>query len=167
MGGDKGPAEVAKGVYLAARASRQVHFLLVGDPIVLEPELARLKPPCANLELVPAKEVLDLDRAYRFLRQVEHRLQIEAEQQTHTVPIERAALERLARNSPNSRSRPTNVPPICPARSAVDAGGSAALSGMRLLQCRFTSLTEDHNRLNVKSMDVVPDQRNYVLNVIS
>lgn len=50
----------------------------------------------ANLELVPAKEVLDLDRAYRFLRQVEHRLQIEAEQQTHTVPIEPAALQRLA-----------------------------------------------------------------------
>ncbi len=42
----------------------------------------------ANLELVPNKEVLDLDRAYRFLRQVEHRLQIEAEQQTHTVPRE-------------------------------------------------------------------------------
>ena len=27
-----------------------------------------------------------LDGAYRFLRRVEHRLQIEAEQQTHTVP---------------------------------------------------------------------------------
>src|SRR5947199_429124 len=52
----------------------------------------------ANLELVPAKEVLDLDRAYRFLRQVEHRLQIEAEQQTHTVPDDRAAVERLARS---------------------------------------------------------------------
>src|SRR4029077_4435253 len=40
----------------------------------------------AELELIPRKEVVDLDRAYRFLRQVEHRLQIEAEQQTHTVP---------------------------------------------------------------------------------
>ena len=52
----------------------------------------------ANLELAPSKEVLDLDRAYRFLRQVEHRLQIEAEQQTHTVPTEPAAVERLARS---------------------------------------------------------------------
>lgn len=52
----------------------------------------------ANLELVPAKEVLDLDRAYRFLRQVEHRLQIEAEQQTHTVPRDPSAVERLARS---------------------------------------------------------------------
>ncbi|HLW35500.1 MAG TPA: bifunctional [glutamate--ammonia ligase]-adenylyl-L-tyrosine phosphorylase/[glutamate--ammonia-ligase] adenylyltransferase [Chthoniobacterales bacterium] len=52
----------------------------------------------ANLELVPNNEVLDLDRAYRFLRQVEHRLQIEAEQQTHTVPREPVAVERLARS---------------------------------------------------------------------
>src|SRR6266480_6844462 len=40
----------------------------------------------AELELIPQNEVVDLDRAYRFLRQVEHRLQIEAEQQTHTAP---------------------------------------------------------------------------------
>jgi glutamate-ammonia-ligase adenylyltransferase len=41
---------------------------------------------------------LALDGAYRFLRRVEHRLQIEAEQQTHTVPEEREALRRLARS---------------------------------------------------------------------
>ncbi len=52
----------------------------------------------AELELIPRKEVVDLDRAYRFLRQVEHRLQIEAEQQTHTVPRDPAALKRLARS---------------------------------------------------------------------
>ena len=51
----------------------------------------------AQLELIPVKEVLDLDRAYRFLRLVEHRLQIEAEQQIHTLPQDRAALERIAR----------------------------------------------------------------------
>ena len=52
----------------------------------------------AELELIPQKEVVDLDRAYRFLRQVEHRLQIEAEQQTHTVPRDPVALKRLARS---------------------------------------------------------------------
>lgn len=52
----------------------------------------------ARLELIPRGEVLDLDRAYRFLRRVEHRLQIEAEQQTHTVPRDRSVLERLARS---------------------------------------------------------------------
>ena len=52
----------------------------------------------AELELIPRKEVVDLDRAYRFLRQVEHRLQIEAEQQTHTTPRDPVALARLARS---------------------------------------------------------------------
>src|SRR5437660_11015206 len=49
-----------------------------------------------ELDLLPTDEVLALDKAYRFLRRVEHRLQIEAEQQTHTVPQERVALRRLA-----------------------------------------------------------------------
>jgi [glutamine synthetase] adenylyltransferase / [glutamine synthetase]-adenylyl-L-tyrosine phosphorylase len=49
-----------------------------------------------QLDLLPRDEVLTLDKAYRFLRRVEHRLQIEAEQQTHTVPREPEALRRLA-----------------------------------------------------------------------
>jgi len=52
----------------------------------------------SRLELIPRKEVVDLDRAYRFLRQVEHRLQIEAEQQIHTIPCEPTALNKLARS---------------------------------------------------------------------
>ncbi|HJT82787.1 MAG TPA: bifunctional [glutamate--ammonia ligase]-adenylyl-L-tyrosine phosphorylase/[glutamate--ammonia-ligase] adenylyltransferase [Chthoniobacterales bacterium] len=50
----------------------------------------------AQLELLPKKDVLELDRAYRFLRRTEHRLQIEAEQQTHTLPTEAALVQRLA-----------------------------------------------------------------------
>jgi len=50
----------------------------------------------ARLELIQRKEVIDLDRSYRFLRQVEHRLQIDAEQQTHTVPRDPESLQRLA-----------------------------------------------------------------------
>ena len=49
----------------------------------------------AQLELLPKKDVLDLDRAYRFLRRTEHRLQIEAEQQTHTLPTGAEALRSL------------------------------------------------------------------------
>ena len=52
----------------------------------------------SHLELAPINEVLTLDRAYRFLRQVEHRLQIESEQQTHTVPRDPPGVERLARS---------------------------------------------------------------------
>ncbi len=57
MGGDKGPPEVARGVIDAARQS-QAHFLLVGDPAVLEPELARARPGVKNVEVVPASQVI-------------------------------------------------------------------------------------------------------------
>jgi [glutamine synthetase] adenylyltransferase / [glutamine synthetase]-adenylyl-L-tyrosine phosphorylase len=63
----------------------------------------------AELELIPLKEVLDLDRGYRFLRLVEHRLQIEAEQQIHTVPRQRDALERLARGLGFESARALNA----------------------------------------------------------
>jgi len=61
-----------------------------------DPSTLRALQALARLELIPRNEVLDLDRGYRFLRMVEHRLQIEAEQQTHTVPRDQATLERLA-----------------------------------------------------------------------
>jgi glutamate-ammonia-ligase adenylyltransferase len=38
-----------------------------------------------------------LDEAYTWLRTVEHRLQLEDEHQTHTIPVDRAARMRLAR----------------------------------------------------------------------
>jgi glutamate-ammonia-ligase adenylyltransferase len=50
----------------------------------------------SELELLPRNDIVDLDRAYRFLRRTEHRLQIEAEQQTHTVPTTPEHLRRLA-----------------------------------------------------------------------
>ena len=50
----------------------------------------------AQLELIPRWEILALDRAYRFLRRTEHRLQIEAEQQTHTIPSNAVHLQRVA-----------------------------------------------------------------------
>jgi [glutamine synthetase] adenylyltransferase / [glutamine synthetase]-adenylyl-L-tyrosine phosphorylase len=47
---------------------------------------------------LPPDEVTDLSAAYEFLRTVEHRLQMEAGLQTHTIPTDRAALLRLARS---------------------------------------------------------------------
>ncbi|HKC33228.1 MAG TPA: bifunctional [glutamine synthetase] adenylyltransferase/[glutamine synthetase]-adenylyl-L-tyrosine phosphorylase, partial [Xanthobacteraceae bacterium] len=38
-----------------------------------------------------------LDAAYRFLREVEHRLQMVADEQTHTLPADRGGMERFAR----------------------------------------------------------------------
>ncbi len=62
-----------------------------------------------RLELIEHAEVLDLDRAYRFLRRVEHRLQIEAEHQTHTVPRDSSAVEMLAHSLGFESSRKFNA----------------------------------------------------------
>ncbi len=50
----------------------------------------------AELEFLPNENAERLETAYRFLRRVEHRLQIEAEQQTHTIPENGEALQVLA-----------------------------------------------------------------------
>ena len=50
----------------------------------------------AQYELLAAKSERSLAAAYVFLRDVEHRLQIGHDQQTHTIPVSSAAQERLA-----------------------------------------------------------------------
>lgn len=50
----------------------------------------------ASYHLLPAAEARALHEAYGFLRQVEHRLQMEYNLQTHTLPAERDARTRLA-----------------------------------------------------------------------
>src|SRR5436305_2238002 len=52
----------------------------------------------AQLELLPSSEVRALDESYRFLRRIEHRLQMEAERQTHSIPGDPEKRERLARS---------------------------------------------------------------------
>ena len=69
---------------------------------------------------VDAADAARLDDAYRFLRTVEHRLQLYDEQQTHTLPADDAARTRLARvlgyrehagaQRSSRRSRPTTGP---------------------------------------------------------
>jgi [glutamine synthetase] adenylyltransferase / [glutamine synthetase]-adenylyl-L-tyrosine phosphorylase len=50
-----------------------------------------------QLQILPAHEVRLLSDAYIFLRAVEHRLQIQNEQQTHTLPVHREAWIGIAR----------------------------------------------------------------------
>jgi glutamate-ammonia-ligase adenylyltransferase len=66
------------------------------NPFLQEPNMLKALRALRELDLLPHEEVLTLDNVYRFLRRVEHRLQIEAEQQTHTVPDEPEPLRRLA-----------------------------------------------------------------------
>jgi glutamate-ammonia-ligase adenylyltransferase len=101
-----GQENIERDVKLGAGGIREIEFvvqalqLLHGARHAFLQETSTLKalPILAELELIPRSEVRALEAAYRFLRRVEHRLQIEAEQQTHTIPENGEALERLARS---------------------------------------------------------------------
>ncbi|CAN5622562.1 bifunctional [glutamate--ammonia ligase]-adenylyl-L-tyrosine phosphorylase/[glutamate--ammonia-ligase] adenylyltransferase [soil metagenome] len=93
-----------RNVKLGVGGIREVEFvvqalqLLHGARNAFLQETSTLKalPALAELDLLPRDEAVDLNTAYHFLRTVEHRLQIEAEQQTHTVPEEAESLDLLA-----------------------------------------------------------------------
>jgi [glutamine synthetase] adenylyltransferase / [glutamine synthetase]-adenylyl-L-tyrosine phosphorylase len=99
-----GTERLERDVKLGRGGIREIEFVVqtlqfihgARDTFLQEPGTLNALRALARLELIPQKEVLELDRAYRFLRRVEHRLQIDAEQQTHTVPQESEALRRLA-----------------------------------------------------------------------
>src|SRR6266446_4003073 len=100
-----GTDELQRDVKLGRGGIRDIEFIVqtlqlihgARHPFLQETSTMKALRVLAELRLIPQKEVLDLDRGYRFLRLVEHRLQIEAEQQVHTVPRDPAALERLSR----------------------------------------------------------------------
>ena len=101
-----GHENIGRDVKLGAGGIREIEFvvqalqLLHGARHAFLQETSTLKalPVLADLELLPRSEARVLENGYRFLRRVEHRLQIEAEQQTHTVPEDPEALSRLARS---------------------------------------------------------------------
>jgi len=51
----------------------------------------------ARYDLLKPGDASELEAAYVFLRDIEHRLQMEADRQTHTIPTERRSRQRLAR----------------------------------------------------------------------
>src|SRR2546423_6814843 len=99
-----GRENIQRDVKLGAGGIRGIEFvvpalqLLHGARHAFLQETSTLKvlPVLADLELLPHLEARTLEEAYRFLRSVEHRLQIEAEQQTHTLPENSEELRRLA-----------------------------------------------------------------------
>ncbi|MFL6538116.1 MAG: bifunctional [glutamate--ammonia ligase]-adenylyl-L-tyrosine phosphorylase/[glutamate--ammonia-ligase] adenylyltransferase [Chthoniobacterales bacterium] len=101
-----GHEKLARNVKLGAGGIREIEFvvqalqLLHGarHAFLQETSTLRALPVLADLELLPRNEARQLLDAYEFLRSVEHRLQIEAEQQTHTVPDDPVAVGRLARS---------------------------------------------------------------------
>jgi glutamate-ammonia-ligase adenylyltransferase len=101
-----GYENIGRNVKLGAGGIREIEFvvqalqLLHGARHAFLQETSTLKalPVLAELELIPYQEARALEAAYRFLRRVEHRLQIEAEQQVHTIPEGGETLDRLARS---------------------------------------------------------------------
>jgi glutamate-ammonia-ligase adenylyltransferase len=66
------------------------------DPSLREPATLRALAALARVGLVPEGTRIELEAAYRFLRRIEHRLQMIDDRQTHTVPAEPEGLARLA-----------------------------------------------------------------------
>ena len=88
---------------------------------------------------------MSLDHAYRFLRRVEHRLQIEGEQQTHTLPDAPESLLRLARSlgfpSSEHLSRVTRTDGGCPRDFPENSLISNVLPG-NTQECDFSRSSE-------------------------
>jgi [glutamine synthetase] adenylyltransferase / [glutamine synthetase]-adenylyl-L-tyrosine phosphorylase len=99
-----GAVNLERDVKLGRGGIRDIEFIVqtlqlihgAGHPFLQEPSMLKALRALRQLDLLPHDEVLTLDNTYRFLRRVEHRLQIEAEQQTHVVPRDPGVLRRLA-----------------------------------------------------------------------
>ena len=95
-----------RNVKLGAGGIREIEFVVQAlqllhaarHPFLQEAGTLKAIRGLAELEFLPNEDAGKLETAYRFLRRVEHRLQIEAEQQTHTVPENGEALQALARS---------------------------------------------------------------------
>lgn len=96
--------EIDRNVKLGRGGIREIEFvtqtlqLLHGgrNPFVQDPQTLPALEKLARYHLISAEEAQALCRAYCWLRDVEHRLQMENDLQTHTIPTERQARQRLA-----------------------------------------------------------------------
>ena len=97
---------LSRHVKLGIGGIREIEFIVQAFQILRGARLVQLRDRNTLrtlLTLVKTKtlseaEATALADAYRFLRNVEHRLQMEMELQTHTIPDEEHALYRLARS---------------------------------------------------------------------
>jgi glutamate-ammonia-ligase adenylyltransferase len=101
-----GDARLTRHVKLGVGGIREIEFvaqtlqlLHAGrSPFLQTPNTLEALQKFSEYGQLPHDEASDLAAAYHFLRTVEHRLQMEAGLQTHTIPTERHALLRLARS---------------------------------------------------------------------
>jgi [glutamine synthetase] adenylyltransferase / [glutamine synthetase]-adenylyl-L-tyrosine phosphorylase len=99
-----GADKLERNVKLGRGGIREIEFIVqtlqlihgARHPFLQESSMLKTLRALRQLDLLPREDVLTCDNTYRFLRRVEHRLQIEAEQQTHIVPCDPEAVQRLA-----------------------------------------------------------------------
>lgn len=60
MGGDKAPFETIKGAVKALEEIESLHLVLVGKKEIIEEELKKYKPDCNRLEIIDAREVIEM-----------------------------------------------------------------------------------------------------------
>ena len=97
--------ELERNVKLGRGGIREIEFVVQSLQILHAGRLPFLQTaqtlPClaklAQYKLLSEADAQQLDAAYRFLRDVEHRLQMEENQQTHTIPEDHPARLRLAK----------------------------------------------------------------------
>lgn len=97
--------EVERNVKLGRGGIREIEFiaqslqLLHGgrQPFLQTPQTLPCLEKLVQYELLPAPAAISLKEGYVFLRDVEHRLQMEDNRQTHTIPTDPSAQKRLAR----------------------------------------------------------------------
>ncbi len=97
--------EVERNVKLGRGGIREIEFIVQAQqilragrqPFLQIPQTLPCLAKLADYELVSRTEARELADAYCFLRDVEHRLQMEDNLQTHTIPENPAARRRLAK----------------------------------------------------------------------
>ena len=97
--------ELDRNVKLGRGGIREIEFIAQSQQLLCggrQPFLQGAQTlPCleklAQYEKITPEESGQLSAAYHFLRNVEHRLQMDENLQTHTIPVSRPARERLAR----------------------------------------------------------------------
>jgi glutamate-ammonia-ligase adenylyltransferase len=101
--------------------------------------LDMLRQLCAD-NWISAEAVDDLSLAYAFLRRVEHRLQMVADEQTQRLPLERAALTRFAKFCGYAR---------------LDGFAADLTHHLTQVERHYAQLFEDAPELSVASGDLV------------
>src|SRR5450631_4314457 len=104
----RGQSEIAvegHNVKIGRGGIREIEFFAQTQQLIAggrHPEL-RVRPTLEALDVLASSDWItfaardELSTAYEFLRRVEHRLQMVADEQTHTLPDEIEAVERFAR----------------------------------------------------------------------